>query len=90
MEHLDPSRAAAKPEVLALGFDLMAQLQAAETHYNEACDAAFLARDELRRLTTREGSLPECIAAARARFEAIAARCTRLRDVIEDLRTQIE
>lgn len=75
---------------LATGYDLERQLETAERRYAEARAASDKARAELRALSTQEPSNVSAIGAARSRFEVIAARCTRLRDLIETLEERLE
>ena len=80
----------AEQRVLADGYDLERQLRTAERRYAEARSAADKARDEWRTLSSHPGAKPEHVQAARAKFEAVAARCNRLRNVIDDLEERLE
>jgi chromosome segregation ATPase len=81
---------AAEQRVLADGYDLERQLRTAERRYAEARSAADQARDEWRRLSAHPGAKAESIQGARARFEAVAARCNRLRNIIDELEERLE
>lgn len=72
------------------GFELERQLHLVEKHYADARHAAETARDELRALLVKAVQRPGSIAAARAKFEAVAARCSRLLRIIEDLEARID
>lgn len=80
---------AVESSVLA-AFDLESQLQLARRHYSDARAAADQARDEWRSLTIHSRAAASQVLAARARFEAIAARCSRLRNVIDDLEDRLD
>jgi chromosome segregation ATPase len=71
-------------------YELEQQLKAAERRYAEARAAADKARAELRELSARRESSPIATQAARGRFESLAARCARLRDVIESIEERLE
>ena len=88
MEGLESAGKAPAPVVL--GLELERQLRLAEKHYAEARHAAEQARDELRTLMTQAAQRPAAIRAARAKFEAVAARCSRLRGIIDDLEERLE
>jgi hypothetical protein len=72
------------------GFDLERQLQAAERRYAEARSSADKAREEWRALTVHPGAEAGAILAARGKFEAVAARCNRLRTMIETLEEKLD
>lgn len=72
------------------GFDLERQLQDAERHYAEARSSADKAREEWRSLSVHPGAKAGAILAARGKFEAVAARCGRLRTVIENLEERLD
>lgn len=72
------------------GYDLERQLAIAEKRYAEARGAADKARAEWRTLMTQAGANPAAVRAAQAQFEAVAARCGKLRDLIERLEERIE
>ncbi|HUQ09798.1 MAG TPA: hypothetical protein VM146_05735 [Steroidobacteraceae bacterium] len=76
--------------LLIEGFDLERQLKVAERRYAEARSSADKAREEWRALTVLAGAKAEAISAARERFEAVAARCNRLRSVIEGLEERLD
>ena len=88
MNGLETAVNAAAPVSLAL--NLERQLRLVEKHHAEARHAAEQAREELRTLMTRAAHRPADIRAARAKFEAVAARCSRLRGIIDDLEERIE
>lgn len=71
-------------------FELEQRLQAAERRYAEARASTDKARAELREISVRRVSNPIATQAARGRFESLAARCTRLRDLIERLEERLE
>jgi hypothetical protein len=75
---------------LLAAFDLESQLQLARRHYLDARAAADQAREEWRSLTIHANARPSQLLAARARFEAVAARCNRLRNVIDDLEDRLD
>lgn len=81
---------AAEQHVLTEAFDLERQLRTAERHYAEAREAADRARDEWRSLSIHAGAQTSQVQAARARFEAVAARCNRLRNAIEVLEDRLD
>lgn len=89
MEDLATARPAGH-HVLADGFHLERQLRSAERHYAEAREAADQAREEWRSLSIRPDARPTQVLAARAKFKAVAARCSRLRNVIEDLEERLD
>jgi Tfp pilus assembly protein PilE len=89
MENLATANVA-EQHLLAERFDLERQLQTAERHYADARMAADQARDEWRALSIRVNARPAQVLAARARFEAVAARCNRLRNVIDDLEQRLD
>lgn len=76
--------------VLADGYHLERQLQIAARRYAEARRSVDQARDDWRALSVQPGASAGAILAARARFEAVAARCNRLRSMIEDLEARLE
>lgn len=88
MEGLESAANAAAPVAHAL--ELERQLRLVEKHYAEARHAAEQAREELRALMIRAAERPAAIVAARAKLQAVAARCSRLLKVIEDLEERIE
>ena len=88
MDGLETAVSAAAPVSLAL--ELERQLRLVEKHYAEARHAAEQARNELRTLMTRAAQRPAAIRAARTKFEAVAARCSRLRGIIDDLEERLE
>ena len=89
MGHLNTATAA-PADALIDGYDLERQLRTAERRYAEARSAADKARDEWRRLSAHPGARAESIQGARARFEAVAARCNRLRNIIDELEERLE
>lgn len=88
MEGLETAANAAAPVAHAL--ELERQLRLVEQHYVEARHAAEQAREELRALMIRAVARPAAIVATRAKLQAVAARCSRLLEVIEDLEERIE
>ena len=80
----------AEQHLLANAFDLERQLRSAERHYADAREAADRARDEWRSLSIRQDARPTQVLAARAKFEAVAARCNRLRSMIEQLEERLD
>lgn len=90
MERSNVAAAAAAQDARVLGYDLERQIRAAERHYAEARRAADEARDQWRALLTSVRARPEQVAAARAKFEAVAARCGRLRGVIDELEERLD
>lgn len=88
MEGLGTAAEGAAPGML--GLELERQLHLAEKHYVEAREIAEKAREELRALMIQTAPRPAAILAARAKFEAVAARCSRLLGVIDDLEERIE
>lgn len=71
-------------------YDLEQQLKVAERRYEEARAAGDKAREELRALTIRPSATAQAVQVARTRFDALAARCTRLRDLIDALEERLE
>lgn len=88
MEGLESAGKTPVPELL--GFELERQLHLVEKHYADARHVAEAARDELRALSILAKPMPGSIAAARTKFEAVAARCSRLLEVIDDLEARID
>jgi len=74
----------------AVGHALERQLQIAERRYAQARSLADKCRDEWRTLSAHPKVTPEIVQAARAKFEAVAARCRRLLQVIDELEARIE
>lgn len=72
------------------GYDLERQLRIAERRYVDARSLADKARDEWRALSAQPSPKPELVKAARAKFEAVAARCQRLRNVIDGLEERLD
>jgi hypothetical protein len=89
MDHL-PTVKAHRQRLAIDGFDLERQLQTAERHYAEARSSADKAREEWRALSVHPGVEARAVLAARGRFEAVAARCNRLRTVIESLEERLD
>jgi hypothetical protein len=88
MEHQE---SASEPLAHAeLVLELERQLHIAEKHFASARDSADHAREELRALTVQLVPRAESIKAARARFEAIAARCGRLLAVMDVLEERLD
>ncbi|HTU66645.1 MAG TPA: hypothetical protein VMF52_11890 [Steroidobacteraceae bacterium] len=71
-------------------YELEQQLEAAERRYAEARGASTKAREEWRAISVQPGATPAAIEAARARFDAIAARCKRLHDLIDSLEAKLD
>ncbi|MEJ0086443.1 MAG: hypothetical protein WDO72_12215 [Pseudomonadota bacterium] len=65
------------------------RLALAEQRYAAARDAYDKARAELRELASRSDAKPQLVAAARARLDAVVARCTRLRALIDELEDRL-
>ena len=80
---------AVEQRVPADGYDLERQLRTAERRYAEARGAADKAREEWRALSVHPKATADAIQAARGRFEAVAARCNRLRATIEELEERL-
>jgi hypothetical protein len=74
----------------AEGSALERQLQIVERRYAEARGIADQFRDEWRALSAHPRATPGIAHAARVKFEAVAARCRRLLEVIDDLQARIE
>lgn len=72
------------------GYDLEQQRSVAERRYAEARAAADKAREELRTLSARPEANPQLVEVARAKFDAVAARCGRLRTLIETLEERLD
>lgn len=89
MENLGTARPA-EQVVLADRHELERQLRIAERHYAHALATADQARDEWRALLINPHSRPAQVTAGRARFEAVAARCDRLRVVIDKLEERLD
>lgn len=70
-------------------YDLEAQLALAEQRYAQARARCCKARDECHALEAEQDARADLVEAARARYEAAEAKCTRLREFIEDLEEQI-
>lgn len=88
MERLESAGSASAHVPLAL--ELERQLHLVEKHYADARAVADRAREEWRALSIQLGARPKEISAARVKFEAIAARCARLLQAIEDLEDRID
>ncbi len=87
MEYLDTGAGPA-PQVTT--HDLERQLRVAGRRYAEARAAATRARDEWRALLIHPKATPEGVRALREQFEAVAARCNRLRNVIDELEDRLD
>lgn len=74
----------------ASSHDLERRLALAEQRYAAARDAGENARAELRELTIRKAVDPHVLKSAKARLEAITARCSRLRMLIDDLEERLD
>lgn len=70
--------------------DLERQLSLLEQRYAAARDASNNARAELRELINGKEVSPHLINAARARLDAVTARCRRLRTLIDDLEERLD
>jgi hypothetical protein len=81
---------AAEQVVLADRKDLERQFRIAERHYAHALATADQARDQWRALLTHPESAHAQVSAARARFEAVAARCDRLRVIIDKFEERLD
>lgn len=66
------------------------QLRLVQRHYREACAAVLEARDAWGAMMVHAGARPGQVAALRAKFQAVAARCARLRAVMEDLEYRLD
>ncbi|MBC8027221.1 MAG: hypothetical protein H7Y89_14610 [Steroidobacteraceae bacterium] len=62
----------------------------AEQRYAAARDASDKARSELREITHGKAPKPHLVKSARARLDAVTARCMRLRRLIDDLEDRLE
>jgi hypothetical protein len=71
-------------------YELERQLASAERRYAQSRAASHKAREEWRAISLRTDVSPQAIAAAKARFDAVAARANRLRDLIEELERKLE
>jgi hypothetical protein len=89
MENL-ATTAAAGQCLVADGYDLEKQLQIARRRYAQARESAYQAREEWRASLVHPAAKPEDVQAARAKFDAVAARCSRLRTVIEELEDRLD
>jgi chromosome segregation ATPase len=89
MGHLSTATAG-QADALVNSYDLERQLQTAERRYAEARAAADKAREDWRALSIHPSTRPDQVQAARAKFEAVAARCNRLRNIIDDLEERLE
>ena len=70
--------------------DLERRLSLAMQRYAAARDASTSARAQLRELNSGE-AVSECLVkSARARFDAVAARCGRLRSLIDELEERLD
>ena len=81
---------ASRQDALIQSSALERQFRLVQRHYREACAAAVDARDAWRAMTVHAGARPAQIAALRAKFQAVAARCVRLRAVMEDLEYRLD
>ncbi|HEX6638353.1 MAG TPA: hypothetical protein VF033_11915 [Steroidobacteraceae bacterium] len=90
MQHPGISADAAANDALIARYDLERQLRLARRHYEDACAAACQARDEWRALSTHPRARAADVAAVREKFRAVAARCNRLRAVIEALEDRLD
>lgn len=90
MGHPGTTADAAAQDARLAQCDLEQQLHLAVRHYADACAAAVQARDEWRALSTHPDARPAQVAALREKFQAVAARCNRLRGVIEALEDRLD
>jgi hypothetical protein len=90
MEQIEAARAAAALDLRADSGRLERQLRMAEKHYAAARALADQSRDQWRSLSARPTVRPELVLAARAKFEAVVARCRRLMSIIDDLESRID
>lgn len=90
MENFSAAHKVAEQDVLANGYDLERQLHIAMRRYQEARIAADLARDEWRAWSVHPSARADQVSGARARFEAVAARCGRIRSVIEHIEEMLD
>src|SRR5262249_17904264 len=74
----------------ASAYELEQQLESAERRYAEARSASNKARDEWRAVSAQPGGPAAAIQAAKARFDAVAARCARLHDLIDKLESRLD
>ena len=86
MERTHPVNEAQEQAEFASAYELERQLEAAERRYVEARSASIKAREEWRAISVQPGANAVAIQAAKGRFDAVAARCSRLRDLIEKQR----
>ncbi len=70
--------------------DLERQLHNAESHFADTMLAVDKAREEWRELSVDPGVQPAMVCAAKCKFEAVAARYIRLRQVIDDLEEKLD
>ena len=71
-------------------YEVEAQLADAEQRYVQARDRSRKARDECHALEAEQDSRADMVKAARQRFEAAEAKCTRLRQLIVELEERLE
>lgn len=71
-------------------YELEQQLESAERRYAEARGASIKAREEWRAISTQPGASAASIQAAKIRFDAVAARCSRLHDLIDKLERRLD
>lgn len=71
-------------------YDLELQLENAERRYDEARTLAAQAREDLRALISQPGAAASAVLAARARLDAIVARCARLHRLIDELEERLD
>lgn len=72
------------------GYDLEQQLAVAERRYAEARGAFDKAREEVRALSVQKDAKPQLVESARTKVAAVAARCGRLRTLIESLEEKLD
>jgi len=71
-------------------FEVEAHLADAEQRYAQARDRSRKARDECHALEAEQHAPAELVRAARQRYDAAEAKCTRLRELIAALEDRLE
>ena len=71
-------------------YDVEAQLADAEQRYAQARDRSRKARDECHALEADHKVRADVVMAARQRYEAAEAKCTRLRQLIVELEERLD
>jgi hypothetical protein len=71
------------------GYELERQRSITLRRYAEAREASRLAHEEYRACESQADARAELIEAARLKFEAAAARCVRLRNILVDIEERL-